>query len=111
MAKLDWYIRANLKLRHLQLLVALDDFRSVGRVAAHLNVSQPAVSKTLAMLEEGLEVALFDRSTRGMEPTEQSGTRARSSTSSPACATTCATSAKAAYRASRSACCPRPRPC
>jgi DNA-binding transcriptional LysR family regulator len=70
MAKLDWYIRANLKLRHLQLLVALDDFRSVGRVAAHLNVSQPAVSKTLAMLEEGLEVALFDRSTRGMEPTE-----------------------------------------
>jgi DNA-binding transcriptional LysR family regulator len=70
MAKLDWYIRANLKLRHLQLLVALDDFRSVGRVAAHLNVSQPAVSKTLAMLEEGLEVSLFERSTRGMEPTE-----------------------------------------
>jgi DNA-binding transcriptional LysR family regulator len=70
MAKLDWYIRANLKLRHLQLLVALDDFRSVGRVASYLNVSQPAVSKTLAMLEEGLEVTLFERSTRGMEPTE-----------------------------------------
>ncbi|GHT80446.1 LysR family transcriptional regulator [Betaproteobacteria bacterium] len=70
MAKLDWFIRANLKLRHLQLLVALDELRSVGRVAGYLNVSQPAVSKTLSMLESGLEVTLFQRTTRGMEPTE-----------------------------------------
>ncbi|MDR3381252.1 LysR substrate-binding domain-containing protein [Cupriavidus basilensis] len=70
MAKLDWYIRANLKLRHLQLLVALDELRSVGRVAGYLNVSQPAVSKTLSMIEAGLEVTLFERTTRGMEPTE-----------------------------------------
>lgn len=70
MAKLDWYLRTNLKLRHLQLLVALDDFRSVGRVAGYMNVTQPAVSKTLAMIEEGLEVTLFDRTTRGMEATE-----------------------------------------
>jgi len=34
MAKLDWYIRANLKPRHLQLLVALDELRHVGRVAS-----------------------------------------------------------------------------
>jgi len=70
MANLDWYIRANLKLRHLQLLVALDDLRNVGRVAGYLNVSQPAVSKTLAALEQGLDVTLFNRTTRGMEPTE-----------------------------------------
>ena len=70
MARLDWYIRANLKFRHLQLLVALDDLRNVGRVAAYLNVSQPAVSKTLATLEEGLAVTLFERTARGMEPTE-----------------------------------------
>jgi DNA-binding transcriptional LysR family regulator len=70
MAKLDWYIRANLKLRHLQLLVALDDLRSAGRVAAYLNVTQPAVSKMLATVEKGVGLALFERTARGIQPTE-----------------------------------------
>jgi DNA-binding transcriptional LysR family regulator len=70
MAKLDWYIRANLKFRHLQLLVALDDLRSAGRVAAHLNVTQPAVSKMLSAIESGLGAALFERTARGVAPTE-----------------------------------------
>lgn len=70
MARLDWYIRAGLKLRHMQLLVALDELRHVGRVAAHLNVTQPAVSKTLAALEAGLQLPLFTRNSKGMEPTE-----------------------------------------
>ncbi|MNU54814.1 HTH-type transcriptional regulator GbpR [compost metagenome] len=70
MSQIDWYIRANLKLRHLELLVALDDLRSVGKVASYLNVSQPAISKTLATLEAGVEVALFERTQRGLEPTE-----------------------------------------
>lgn len=70
MARLDWYIRANLKLKHLQLLAALDDLRNVGRVATHLHVTQPAVSKTLAALESGLGVRLFERTPHGVEPTE-----------------------------------------
>lgn len=70
MSRIDWYIRANLKLRHLQLLVAMDDLGSVNKVAAYLNVTQPAVSKTLAQIEESLEFPLFERSPRGMEPTE-----------------------------------------
>ncbi|CAM5492445.1 LysR family transcriptional regulator [Eoetvoesiella caeni] len=70
MAKLNWYIRSNLKLSHLQLLVALDDFRSIGRVAGYLNVSQPAISKALASLETNLGFPLFNRTTRGMDPTE-----------------------------------------
>jgi DNA-binding transcriptional LysR family regulator len=70
MIKLDWYTRANLKVRHLQLLVALDDLRSVARTAAYLNVTQPAVSKTLSTLESSLQVLLFERTPRGMEPTE-----------------------------------------
>ncbi|MNZ12333.1 HTH-type transcriptional regulator GbpR [compost metagenome] len=70
MSRIDWYIRANLKLRHLELLVALDDLRNVGKVASYLNVSQPAISKTLATIEEGVEVPLFDRTPRGLEPTE-----------------------------------------
>lgn len=69
MAQIDWYLRANLKPRHLQMLVALDDFRNVGRVAANLNVTQPAVSKSLAELERGLAVKLFERTARGVHPT------------------------------------------
>lgn len=69
MARLDWYIRSNLKPRHLQLLVALDELRHVGRVAEFLHLSQPAVSKTLAELEKGLELPLFERSPRGLIPT------------------------------------------
>ncbi|WP_397474521.1 LysR family transcriptional regulator [Pusillimonas sp.] len=70
MAKLDWYIRSSLKLSHFQLLVALDEFRNIGKVAAHLNVSQPAVSKNLSALETNLGFPLFKRTTRGMEPSE-----------------------------------------
>ncbi len=69
MAQIDWYLRANLKPRHLQMLVALDDFRNVGRVAASLNVTQPAVSKSLAELEKGIGLRLFERTSRGVHPT------------------------------------------
>lgn len=69
MAKLDWYIRANLKPRHMQLVVALDDLRHVGRVATLLNVSQPAISKALGEIERGLGVSLFERTPRGLMPT------------------------------------------
>lgn len=69
MARLDWYIRANLKPRHMQLVVALDDLRHVGRVATLLNVSQPAVSKALGEIERGLGVSLFERTPRGLMPT------------------------------------------
>lgn len=69
MARLDWYIRANLRPRHFQLLVALDDLRHVGRVADYLNISQPAVSKALGELERGLEVRLFERDPKGLIPT------------------------------------------
>ncbi len=59
----------DLKPRHLQLLVALDEFRNVGKVAAHVNVTQPAVSKALAEMEAGLGVRLFERTARGIQPT------------------------------------------
>lgn len=68
MAQLDWYIRANLKPKHLQLLVALDDLRHLGRVATAMHVSQPAVSLALAELEKGLALKLFERTPRGVTP-------------------------------------------
>ena len=69
MATIDRVLRSNLKLRHLQMLVALDQFRHLGRAAEFLSVTQPAVSKTLAEIENMFGMPLFDRSTRGTEPT------------------------------------------
>ncbi|MFO1199184.1 MAG: LysR substrate-binding domain-containing protein [Burkholderiaceae bacterium] len=69
MGTIDRALRSNLKLRHLQLLVALDQFRHLGRAAEFLSLTQPAVSKTLAEIERTFGVRLFERSTRGTEPT------------------------------------------
>jgi DNA-binding transcriptional LysR family regulator len=66
---IDRVLRSNVKLRHLQLLVAIDEFRHIGRAAEFLSVTQPAISKTLAELEKLFGFALFDRSTRGTQPT------------------------------------------
>jgi DNA-binding transcriptional LysR family regulator len=69
MAQIDRVLRSNIKLRHLQLLVALDEFRHLGRTAEFLSVSQPAVSRMLGEVEGMLGLSLFDRSTRGTVPT------------------------------------------
>lgn len=69
MAQIDRVLRSNIKLRHLQLLVALDQFRHLGRTSEFLSVSQPAVSKMLAEIETMLGQVLFQRSSRGTEPT------------------------------------------
>lgn len=70
MARLDWFVRANLKFRHLQLLVAIDDYRHLGKVASLLNVTAPALSKALHELQEGLGAKVFERTGRGLRPTE-----------------------------------------
>ena len=69
MIELDRYVRSNLRTKQLQLLVAVDDFRNLSKVAAHAHVSQPAVSKSLGELERGLGLKLFERTARGVAPT------------------------------------------
>ena len=69
MSDIDRVLRSNLKLKHLQLLVALDEFRHLGRTAEFLALTQPAVSKILAEVERLFDLELFVRSTRGTEPT------------------------------------------
>jgi DNA-binding transcriptional LysR family regulator len=69
MTTIDRILRSNVKLKHLQLLVALDEFRHIGRVAEFLHVTQPAVSKMLAEIERMFGLELFARSPRGTEPT------------------------------------------
>ncbi|MDP9962893.1 DNA-binding transcriptional LysR family regulator [Variovorax paradoxus] len=69
MTQIDRVLRSNLKLRHLQLLVILDELRHLGRVSEFMSITQPAVSKMLAEIEKMFELQLFVRSTRGTEPT------------------------------------------
>ncbi|GHB07747.1 LysR substrate-binding domain-containing protein [Salinicola rhizosphaerae] len=64
----DWFLRARLKFRHLQLFVALDDCRNLHRAAERLGMSQPAASKLLGDIERLLGVPLFERHSRGVTP-------------------------------------------
>jgi DNA-binding transcriptional LysR family regulator len=65
----NWFLKARLKTRQLLLLIALDDHRNIHRAADELHMTQPAASKQIKDLEEMLDVRLFDRLPRGMEPT------------------------------------------
>lgn len=69
MSSIDRVLRSNIKLRHLQLIVALDQFRHLGRTAEFMSVSQPAVSRMLTEVESMLGLQLFERSSRGTVPT------------------------------------------
>jgi len=51
--------------RHLANLLAIATHGSFNRAAAALNLSQPALSKSIALLEHRLGVSVFDRTTRG----------------------------------------------
>jgi DNA-binding transcriptional LysR family regulator len=62
-------LRKRLRLRHLQLMVALSETESLRRAADDLAMTQPAATKALQELEATVGVPLFVRHARGMEPT------------------------------------------
>ena len=61
--------KRRLKLRDLDILMAVIDYGSMGKAAKRLNISQPAVSKAIVEMEDALGVPLVDRSRSGIEPT------------------------------------------
>ncbi|WP_298281832.1 LysR family transcriptional regulator [Acidocella sp.] len=67
----DWFLRSRLKLRHLQLIMAIDEHRNLHRAAERMNIAQPAASKLLAEVEAIFGQALFERHPRGLLPTVQ----------------------------------------
>jgi DNA-binding transcriptional LysR family regulator len=69
---MDWdeqRLGRHLKLRDLNVLFAVTRCGSMGKAAAQLAVSQPAISKSIADMELTLGVRLLDRTPRGVEPT------------------------------------------
>jgi DNA-binding transcriptional LysR family regulator len=67
----NWEARIGrrLRLRDLNILLAVVQSRSMAKAARELSVSQPAVSQAVAGLEHTLGVRLLDRSAQGVEPT------------------------------------------
>ena len=58
------------RLAQMEAYVVVVDTGSFSAASRRLGVGQPAVSKTIAQLEERLEVKLLSRTTRGLTPTE-----------------------------------------
>lgn len=65
------HLLARLRFRHLQLVTQIDKTGSLNKAAEVMSLTQPALSKALKELEDLLGFALFTRSARGLEKTEQ----------------------------------------
>jgi DNA-binding transcriptional LysR family regulator len=57
--------------RQIEIFSAVMEHASVTEAARHLGLSQPAVSKSLAALEDQLGLRLFNRTTRGLHATDE----------------------------------------
>jgi len=60
-----------LELRQLRHVLALAQHGSFGRAAAALHMTQPALSRSLKLIESEIGSVLFDRSATGVTPTDQ----------------------------------------
>ena len=62
-------LQLKLRMRQLRVFLAIAEHRTLIEAAAHLHLSQPAVTKHLLDLESIFGLKLFDRSHRGVTPT------------------------------------------
>jgi DNA-binding transcriptional LysR family regulator len=63
------HARRKLKLRQLEILLAVADAGSMAKAAKQLAISQPAISHAIADAEQAIGLPLFDRSRQGVRPT------------------------------------------
>lgn len=63
------YFGRDVRLRHLRLLVAIDDAGRLTQAARLLHITQPALSKALAEIERSIGLSLFDRTPQGLSAT------------------------------------------
>ncbi len=68
--KITERVSTRLKFKQLRLLVAIEKNKSILHAAVQMNMSQPAATKLLKDLEYDFDVKLFNRTNRGVVPTE-----------------------------------------
>jgi DNA-binding transcriptional LysR family regulator len=61
--------RSRLKMSHLRMIVALEDFGTISAAAAALNITQPAASRMIGEMESLLDARLCQRLSRGVRLT------------------------------------------
>lgn len=66
--------RLQLEVRDLELVLALSEHGSTARAAAHLHLTQSAISRALTQAEDRVGARLFERGARGVQATA-AGTR------------------------------------
>lgn len=66
---IERFFRSGLKLPHLRILVSLAELGQVTRVAAAFHVTQPAISKQIAEIEDALGVPVVNRVGNALELT------------------------------------------
>ncbi|WP_264297450.1 LysR substrate-binding domain-containing protein [Salinicola avicenniae] len=64
------HVKSWLRIKHLVLLVMLDESRNLHSTSRHMNMSQPAASKMLKDIETFFGMTLFRRLPRRMETTD-----------------------------------------
>jgi DNA-binding transcriptional LysR family regulator len=64
-------MKQTLTFRQVEVFQAIMHFGNVTRAAEYLQVSQPAVSRTMADLQEAAGFTLFKRTRKGMQPTAE----------------------------------------
>jgi len=60
----------DLSTRQIQAVLAVAEYRSFIAAAANMRISQPALTRTVQRIEDGLGIALFNRTTRSVEITQ-----------------------------------------
>ncbi|ROZ69591.1 LysR family transcriptional regulator, partial [Ramlibacter sp. WS9] len=59
-----------MRLRHCEILVALNDLGNLRKAAEQLAISQPAVTKALQEIESQMGATLFERHPKGVTATQ-----------------------------------------
>ncbi|MBV8496942.1 MAG: LysR family transcriptional regulator, partial [Gammaproteobacteria bacterium] len=67
--RLERWITRKFRLRHVELISELYDSRSILKASRRLSLTQPTVTRALKDIEATLNVPLFTRTNRGLDPT------------------------------------------
>ncbi len=62
----DGLLRSGLKLTHLRMLVAIEDYGQISAAAEAMHISQPAASRMLTEMEAIVKASLYERVARGV---------------------------------------------